>query len=48
MIILEGVGLSDGLLLSSQGTVAEKKCAGEEAFLLVIIKTKDFLKKTLR
>lgn len=48
MIILAGAGLSEELFLSSQGAAAEKKCAEEEAFLLVIIKTKDFLKKPLR
>lgn len=44
---ISGAGSSEELVLSSQGAAAEKKCAEEEAFLLVIIKTKDFLKKAL-
>lgn len=41
--MLAGVSLSEGLFLSSQGPMAEKMCAEEEVFLLLIRKIKDFI-----
>lgn len=37
-IRVTGVSLTKGLFLSSVGTVAEKMCGREEAFLMLILK----------